>query len=222
MRTLYFRPVVSFFFMAALWNRAGHYILSCGFFFPSIFFFSSHILSRRRLDVYHTATHGVALVWIRMQVWNVLHAARWKSGRKIAKTSPSARHRTSLPGHIFANKAHVDNRKKILNSNISSICNHNMVDLGPLTAEIRWRVWGTPANFNRFRVLAVLLHGTLAVSVNQTLRRWTESATYIRQGGHHVGHWPTSSFFLSSSFFPRLISEVAVSMSTILRHMMWP
>jgi len=23
------------------------------------------------------------------------------------------------------------------------------------------------------------------------LRRWTEGATYIRQGGHHVGHWPT-------------------------------
>jgi len=28
----------------------------------SIFFFSSPILSRRRLDVYHTSTHGVALV----------------------------------------------------------------------------------------------------------------------------------------------------------------
>ena len=23
------------------------------------------------------------------------------------------------------------------------------------------------------------------------LRRWTEGATYIRQGGHRVGHWPT-------------------------------
>jgi len=23
------------------------------------------------------------------------------------------------------------------------------------------------------------------------LRRWTEGATYIRQGGHHIGHWPT-------------------------------
>jgi len=23
------------------------------------------------------------------------------------------------------------------------------------------------------------------------LRRWTEGATYIRQGDHHVGHWPT-------------------------------
>jgi len=59
-----------------------------------------------------------------------------------------------------------------------------------LMAEICWRVWGTPANFNGFRILAALVHGTLVVGVSQTLRRWTEGATYIRQGGYH-GHWPT-------------------------------
>ena len=32
--------------------------LPCGFFFLSIFFFSSPNLSGRRLDVYHTSTHG--------------------------------------------------------------------------------------------------------------------------------------------------------------------
>ena len=36
-----------------------------------------------------------------------------------------------------------------------------MVNVGPLAAEICWRVWGTPANFNGFRLLAVLLHGIL-------------------------------------------------------------
>jgi len=66
-----------------------------------------------------------------------------------------------------------------------------MVNFGPLAAEIGLPVWGTPANFNGFRVLAALLYGTLVVGVSQTLRRLTESATYIRQGGHHVGHWPT-------------------------------
>jgi len=66
-----------------------------------------------------------------------------------------------------------------------------MVNFGLLTPEIRWRVWGTSANFNGFRVLAALLHGTLVVGVSQTLQRWTEGATYIQQGGHHVGHWPT-------------------------------
>jgi len=81
--------------------------------------------------------------------------------------------------------------KNLLSSNLSSTCSHNMVNFGPLAADIISLVWGTPGNFNGFRVLAALLHGTPAVDVSQTLRRWTEGATYIRQGGHHVGHWPT-------------------------------
>jgi len=52
--------------MAATWNRAGHYIFILWFllsiFYLLSFFFSSLILSRRRLDVYHTSTHGVTLV----------------------------------------------------------------------------------------------------------------------------------------------------------------
>jgi len=34
-------------------------------------------------------------------------------------------------------------------------------------AEICWRVWGTPVNFNGFRVLAAFLHGTLVVGVSK-------------------------------------------------------
>jgi len=45
-----------------------------------------------------------------------------------------------------------------------------MVNFGPLATEIDPVVWGTPANFNGFRVV-VLLHGTLVVGVGQTLRR---------------------------------------------------
>jgi len=39
-------------------------------------------------------------------------------------------------------------------------CTYNMMNFGPLAAEICLPVWGTPANFNGFRVLAALLHGT--------------------------------------------------------------
>jgi len=50
-------------FMAALCNRAGHIyfhpVVSSSFFLS---FFSLPNLSGRRLDVYHTSTHGVALV----------------------------------------------------------------------------------------------------------------------------------------------------------------
>jgi len=46
--------------------------------------------------------------------------------------------------------------KNLLNSNISSTRLHDMVNFGPLMAKIGWRVWGTPVNFNGFRVLASL------------------------------------------------------------------
>jgi len=65
-------------------------------------------------------------------------------------------------------KARIDNRKNLLNSNIFPTCLYNMVDFGPLAAEIYWRVWGTLVHFNGFRVLAALLHGTLVVGVSQT------------------------------------------------------
>jgi len=51
--------------MAALCNRAGHIyfhpVVSSSFY---LFFISLPNLSGRRLDVYHTSTHGVALVQI--------------------------------------------------------------------------------------------------------------------------------------------------------------
>ena len=87
--------------------------------------------------------------------------------------------------------------KNWLNSNTSSTCPHNMVNFSLVSAEICWRVWCTPAIFDGFRDLAALLHDTLLVGVSQTLRRWTEGATYIRQGGHHIGHWPTFLVTLS-------------------------
>jgi len=90
--------------------------------------------------------------------------------QKIAKNSPSAHHRTTLSGYIFATKARIDNQKKnLLSSNISSTCPHNMVNFSLLVAEIGLPVWGTPANFNGFCVLAALLHSTVVVGVSQIL-----------------------------------------------------
>jgi len=58
--------------------------------------------------------------------------------------------------------------KKLFSSNISSTGPYNVVNLGKLAAEIVSLVWGTPGNFNGFRVLAALLHGTPVVGVSQT------------------------------------------------------
>jgi len=89
---------------------------------------------------------------------------------KNRQKSPSAHHRTTLSRCIFATKAPINNRKKLLSSNISSRCHHNMVNFGPQAAEIGPVVWGTPANFNGFCVLAALLHGSQVVGASQTMR----------------------------------------------------
>jgi len=37
------------------------------------------------------------------------------------------------------------------------------------TAEIGWRLWGTPANFNGFHILVSLLYQCRSTELNQTL-----------------------------------------------------
>ena len=70
--------------------------------------------------------------------------------------------------------------KKLLNSNISFTCPHNMVNFGPLAVEIDWRVLGTPANFNGFLVLASLLQRRRSTEVNQTLHYVWPFPTLVR------------------------------------------
>jgi len=114
--------------------------------------------------------------------------------QKIAKNLPSAHHRTTLSGYIFATKARrpINNQKKVVKQ-------HYLLHMSPQYGEHRptsaWDLLAgfeyPAANFNGFRILAALLpwllHGSLVVGVSQTLRRWTEGVTYIRQGGHD-GH----------------------------------
>jgi len=70
---------------------------------------------------------------------------------KNLQNSQSEHHRTTLSGSVFATKARIDNRKKnLFSSNTFPACPYIMVSFGPLAAEIRSLVWGTPANFNGF------------------------------------------------------------------------
>jgi len=172
MRTLYFCHV-SFFFLV----------------------FSSPNLSVRRLDVYHRLYfHTWCGISANLECRSEMYCTQLAKIQD-AKKSPKNCHIGTIAQicrAVSSQRRHVSTiRKNLLNSNISFTCPRNMVNLGPLTAEVGSGVWGTPANFNGFRVLAALLHGTLVVGVSQTLRHWTEGATYIRQGGHHVGHRPT-------------------------------
>ena len=80
-----------------------------------------------------------------------------------------------------------------------------MVNFHPLAAEMVSGVWGTPATFNGFRVLAALFMVALCNRAD------------------HIYFHPVVSFYLLLSFFiPRLISAVGDWMSAILPHMVWP
>ena len=118
----------------------------------------------------------------------MLHAASCKCRtQKSRQKSPSGHHRTNLSGYIFATKARIDNPKKnLLSSSISSTCPHNMVNFGRLAAKISPVVWGTPANFNGFRVLAALLHDTPVLGVSQTLRVEQRAPPIF---GRRPSHW---------------------------------
>jgi len=59
----------------------------------------------------------------------------------------------------------------VLKRDVKLQLTHNMVNFGPLAAEIDPVDWGTPANFNGVRVLTALLHGTPVLGVSNTLRR---------------------------------------------------
>ena len=66
---------------------------------------------------------------------------------------------------ISSQLRHVSTIGKTCQASISSadVDPHNMVNFGPLAAEFVSLVWGTPANFNEFRVFATLVYGTLVV-----------------------------------------------------------
>jgi len=89
------------------------------------------------------------------------------AGNAGRKKSPKIRHLRTVQSHKFVglylrNKGtYRQSEKNLLNNNISPTCSHTMVNFGPLATEIFWRVCDTPANFNGFRVLTALLHGTL-------------------------------------------------------------
>ena len=103
----------------------------------------------------------------------MLHAARCKyRTQKIAKNR-HLRTIAQLCRAISSKLRQVSTiGKKLLNSNISPRCLYNiynMVNFSLLTAEIVSLVWGSPANFSGFRVLASLLQRRRSTEANQTL-----------------------------------------------------
>ena len=150
------------------------------------------------------------------------------AGNAGPKNSPKIRHVGTIAQLCLAISSQIRHvstiGRKLLNNNNFPTCPYNMVNFGPLAAEICWRVWGTPTNFNGFRVLAALLQGTLVVGVSQTLRRWTDGATYIRRAAITLGIGPYSSLssltdVLSSKSVVRWLLGIWQILSLSLRWM---
>ena len=165
------------------------------------------------------------------------------AGRKSRQKSASGHHRTTLSGYIFATKARIDNRKKLLSmspqycelkpasgwdllASLGHPCKFQWVlRLGFVSAATSLNgsqpnlaqclalpglvdfiyTFGSCCSVTEFcqckihfasskscaLLFASLLHGSRAVGASQTLRRWAKGTTYIWQGDHQVGHWPT-------------------------------
>ena len=119
-------------FMATLCNRAGHI-----YFHPFFFTLSS------------------SFSLVRIQNAGLKRAAHGSLEMQDAKKSTKNRHLGTIVQFcraISSQLRHVSTigKKNLLSTNTYSTFPDNMVNFGPLTAEIGSGVWGTPANFNGF------------------------------------------------------------------------
>jgi len=69
-----------------------------------------------------------------------------------------------------------------------------MLNFDPLASEVGSLVWDTPANFNGFRVLAALLHGTLVVGVSQLCGVEQRAPPILDRAAITLGIGPHSSY----------------------------
>ena len=124
-----------------------------------------------------------------MQVWNALHAARCKyRTQKIAKNS----HRGTIAQlcRAISSQLRHNRKRNLLNSNVSPTRTSQYGELRPTSG---WDLLASlrhPCKFQRVSRLGSVNARHSSSGRQAKLRRSTEDAIYIRQGGHHVGHWP--------------------------------
>ena len=96
-----------------------------------------------------------------------------------------------------------------------------MVNFGPLAAELRWRVCGTTANFNGFRVLAALVQRRRSPEASQTLHDVWPSPGLVDYLYIFEGCCPVTEFCQVQSSLCvhlRTVAQFARAISSQLRH----
>jgi len=146
------------------------------------------------------------VVWpkckFRMLVWNVLQAARWKCrGQKFDIWAPSHKFvglylRMQLLIYITC----IDNRKNLLNSNVSPTCGYNYGELRPTS---RWDLLaslGHPSKFQRVSCLGRIT-GVVGISQFAALNR----GCHLHSAGRPL-RWALAHILVQSDFL--LFSQI--------------
>jgi len=147
--------------MVALWNKADHYIFAL--WFLSFYLLSSPNLSGRRLDVYHTSWCGLSANLECMSEMCCTRLAEKYRKQKWRNKSTSGQHRTSLSACIFATKARINNRKKLVKQKYLFHESPQYGELWPTSGWDRLMGLGHPSKFQRFSRLGIV---TAATSLN--------------------------------------------------------
>jgi len=171
--------------MAALWNRAGHYIFVLCFFFPSSSFFlaysqPSHI---RCLPYIHTRCGLNANLGCRSETCCVRLAENTRR-KKAPKNSPSVHHRTILFGYIFATKTHINNWKKNLVK--QQYLPHMSSQYGELRPTSGWDRFTSLRHSCKFQRVWRLGFVTAAMSLNGSQPNFARCIAVSWAGIHYI------------------------------------
>ena len=165
--------------------------LPCGFFFFLLSFFLAYSQpSQIRCLPYFHAWCDLRIARLKCAVYGSLKIQDAKS--------PIIRHLGSIAQLCLAISSQLRHisavGNNLLNINIPSTCSHNMVNFGPLPAEIGLSVWGTPAKFSGFRVLPSLLQRRRSPEANQTLHDVWQSPGLVHYIYTFGGSCPVTEF----------------------------
>ena len=98
--------------------------------------------------------HSWRMTYLNVMIAHVFHDYNLAILQFCSLQIQDAKIAISAPSHNFVGPRlrnegmYRQSEKNLLSSNTSSTCPGTMVNFGLLTAEICWRVWGTPTNFN--------------------------------------------------------------------------
>ena len=128
------------------------------------------------------------------------------------KKSPSGHHRTSSWGYIFGTKACIDNRKNLLNSNISSTC-PDMVNFGLLTASLEH-----PCKFQRVSRLSSVT-AWQSSSGRQPNFAALNRGRYLYSAGR-PSRWALAHILVLSTSF--CVTSILTASNLIFNYVEWP